>query len=178
MVVKPPALLPGDGLLFSSTPLRPRYSSHHRTRGHQFFSHFPVYHPLDQQLLGPIDLGRFAENYGAAVADHQVAGVSQGRVGRDARQGVRPAALETHHQVFDRNRPACNLVGFGQHGLDRFDTLFNGAAGAAGILDVHALEKGITAEVHIGGQIIKLVDFTTMTDDHDAGEVGMMGPAG
>src|SRR3954468_13414567 len=57
MVVSPPALLPGEGLLFISLPLRAVYSSHHLMRRMSFSPTSFDTAPRGQQGSGPENFG-------------------------------------------------------------------------------------------------------------------------
>ena len=68
MVVSPPALLPGEGLLFISPPLRSQYSSHQWIRSISFSADLAADRAAGEQVLGAVDLGRLGQDGGAAVA--------------------------------------------------------------------------------------------------------------
>src|SRR6185369_15546344 len=89
MVVRPPALLPGDGLLFISPPVRAQWSSHQRIRS-TIFSPTSRGAPR-QKMLGTIDLRRLRQNGRAAVAYQKIDGGAQRGIGRDAGIAVRAA---------------------------------------------------------------------------------------
>src|SRR6185437_7947639 len=92
MVVRPPALLPGEGLLFISPPVRAQWSSHQRMRSTIFSPTARL--AARQKMLGAVDLRRLRQHRAAAVAHQQVDRRAERRIGRDAGIAVRTAALQ------------------------------------------------------------------------------------
>ena len=102
-MVSPPSLLPGDGLLSQVAPKTPRVP-------------FPPFDALDQlvgdgrrfgaareQLFGPVNFGRFAEDRRAAAGDDQVAGDAERRIGGDAAVAVGAAAVGAENDFAGRH---------------------------------------------------------------------------
>src|SRR3546814_230595 len=61
-------------------------------------------------MFGPIDFRGFRENGRAAIADDEIRGVAQSRIGGDAGIAVRAAAFERHFQLRQRLRRALRGV--------------------------------------------------------------------
>ena len=105
MVVRPPALLPGDGLALISAPCWAVYSSHQRISVDELLADLAADRAAREQVLGAIGLGGLGEDDRAAVAHDEIARDAKRRIGGDAGVAVRAAALQGDRQVA-RRRPA------------------------------------------------------------------------
>src|SRR3990172_2320291 len=88
-----------------------------------------------EQVLGPVDLRRLAEDDCATLADEQVARLAETRVRGYARPAVGAAALERHHQLGGGHRLARGSVRYGQEPRDRLDATADRLREAAVLLD-------------------------------------------
>ena len=104
--MSPPALLPGEGLLFISPPFLARVVLPPLDDADELLADLAGRGAAGQQVLGAVDLRRLAEDGGAALLDEQVGGVAERRVGGDAGIAVGAAALQRQHDLGDRHRLA------------------------------------------------------------------------
>src|SRR5580693_541122 len=117
MVVRPPVLLPGWGLLSMEPLWRAVYSSHQWMRSMRRWA----------------TSGR--EDRRAAVADEHVDGCAERRIGADAGVGVGAAALQAEDEVGGGDRGAGGVVGLLQEFEDSGDAPLDRVGGAAFLLD-------------------------------------------
>ena len=135
MVVSPPCLLPGVGLLSRLKPSRAAWSSHQLNRAISASPTCGLADALQQQFLRAEDLGRLREDRGAALADHCIGHPTDQRIGGDARPAVAAPAFECQRQPGQGLRVATAGVHLWQQTLDRRDPGRDRAAEAALALD-------------------------------------------
>ena len=123
MVVRPPALLPGEGLLFISPLIARGVVLPPADALDQLLADRARCGAARQQMLGAVDLRRLGQHRGAAVLDQQVDGRAERRIGGDAGIAVRAAALQRQHDLGGRTRLALRARGDRQHRLDPLDAL-------------------------------------------------------
>src|SRR5262249_35503049 len=63
----------------------------------KLFADGPADRAAREEVLGPVNLRRFADDAGAALGDEQIAGDAEGGVGSDAAVAVRAAAVRAEH---------------------------------------------------------------------------------
>jgi hypothetical protein len=97
----------------------------------QLVGHLATDGAARQQVFAAVDLGRFRQDRGAAMAHQAVHRRAQRRVGADAAVAVGSAALQAHHQVPRRHRLALHAIGLGQQALDDLHALGHGLGRAA-----------------------------------------------
>jgi hypothetical protein len=144
----------------------------------QLFAHFAFHRAAGQQVLGAVDLGRLAQDGGAAVRHQQVHRGAQRRVGADAAVAVRAAALQADGDVRRAAGFALHRIGLRQHLLDQRNAFFHRLACAAGVLDVEDLAGFAFAQAAVGQPGVDLVGLAAQAHHQHAPEVGMGGIAG
>ena len=129
-------------------------------------------------MLGAVDLGGLGENDGAAVPDDEVGGVAECRIGGEARETVRAAALQGDQQVRRRHRDALHGIGGGQKFAHPGDAGLDGLTGAPALLDDERGERQSRRELLGAEQRADLVGLAAESDNQHGGEVHMLGVAG
>jgi hypothetical protein len=124
-------------------------------------------------VLAAVDLGRLAEDGGAAVAHQAIHRGAQCRVGTDAAVAVAAATLQAHREVAGRHRLAFHAVGLGEHLPDHRHAARHRLGRAAGVLDVEGAKPCAFAQALLRDQALDLVRLAAQADDQHAGEVGM-----
>ncbi|MNZ79319.1 hypothetical protein D3C78_979200 [compost metagenome] len=130
---------------------------------------------LRQQMLGAVNLRRFGEDCGAAVADDEVGGITQGRVGGNAGITIRTTTFQRHLQLGEWLLGAAGGVDHWQHGLDLGDRRINRLAGAAMLLDRHGAQPLTLFHLVMFEDGGDLVGFTAEADQQNAAEIRMAG---
>ena len=130
-----------------------------------------------QQMFGAVDLRRFRQDRGAAVAHQNIDGRAERGIGGDAGIAVRAAALQRQHQFARRHRLAPRAIDDRQHGRDALDARVDRLARAAGRLDGHRLEQLALAEAVFLLHAADLEHFAAEPDQHHAGDIGIAGIA-
>ena len=177
IVVSPPALLPGEGLLFISPPLIAAVLLPPLDALDQLLADLARDRAARQQVLGAVDLGRLRQDRGAAVAHQEVGAGAERRVRGHAGIGVRAAALQRQRDLRGRDRLAPRRVGVRQHLADHRLRALDRLAGAAGALHGHGAEMRPALDLVGLEQEVDLVDLAAEPDHQHAGEVGMAGVA-
>ena len=175
MVVRPPVLLPGWGLLSMEPLWRAVYSSHQWMRSMRRWATSGRRGAAGEEVLGAVDLGGLGEDGGAAVADEDVDGCAEGGIGADAGVGVGAAALEAEDEVGSGDGCAGDLIGLLEEFEDGGDSLLDGAGGAPLLLN-GAGAQGVGGAGE-GDERLDLVGLAAEAEEEDAGEVGVGGVA-
>ena len=98
MVVRPPVLLPGWGLLSMEPSVAGGVLLPPVDAVDEALGDLGRRGAAGEEVFGAVDLGGFGEDGGAAVADEDVDGCAEGGVGADAGVGVGAAALEAEDE--------------------------------------------------------------------------------
>ncbi|CUX10688.1 hypothetical protein AGR7C_Cc10070 [Agrobacterium deltaense Zutra 3/1] len=132
---------------------------------------------LRKEVFSAVNLRRLREDRGAAVADDEVGGITQSRVGGNAGITIRTAAFQRHLQFGKRLLRAAGGVDHRQHGLDLGNCRIDRLAGAAVLLDRHGAQPLTLFHLVMFENGRDLVGFTTEADQQNAAEIRMAGVA-
>jgi hypothetical protein len=111
------------------------------------------------------------------MGHEEVGGGAQGGVRGDAGITVRAAALHADDEMLKARGLAHCLGGVVGHLAQDRHALFDGAAGAAGLLDGHVAERLGAAQAAAAHEVGHLHDLAAQAHEKDAGEVGVAGIA-
>src|SRR5207248_3325219 len=101
----------------------------------EFLAHLAGDGPARQQVLGAINLRRFADDRRAAFGDQQIGGDAERGIGRDAAVAVGAAAVCAEDDPVSGQLGAPRFVDARQQVSNRPDTGFNRFADAAAVLN-------------------------------------------
>ena len=137
-----------------------------------------VLRPPREEMLAAVDLRRFAQDDGSALADDLVGGAPQTRIGGDAGPAVGAPALQRHDELGGGDGLALGLVRDRQDPLDGLDPGLDRLLEAAVLLDREDRRLVTIAQPGRINEIGRLIDLAAEAEDHVAADVRMIDDAG
>jgi len=108
------------------------------------------------------------------MAHQQVGGVSQSRIGSDARIPIGPTALHADGQITHRSRAANGFVGDIGNAFKLGQRLFNRPSGPALLLDRHVSEGTVGADWPAADKIGHLHNLTPKANQQNSRKIRML----
>jgi hypothetical protein len=164
MVVSPPSLVARRGVVVERTAIAAGVILPPLDPPDQLLADLGGGCTRGQQVLRAIDFGRLGQHAGAALCRQQVAGMAQRRIGRDARPGIGPAALQAPPSAPMPGKARAPPSSAAAASPSPWQCRSRPSSQTGNILDVHGLERRAALQPVGFQQPVDLVHLAAQPD--------------